>query len=154
VAGRWCEGDAVTTPAELIDHHDIVAIAIRYAWALDTNDWEALDAVFAEDATVDFMGSKHEGRAAIKDRISGALGRMDDSQHIVSNHEVVLDGDRARHRCYLQAQHIRADVEGGKLFIIAGRYEDDMVRTADGWRIQHRSLIRMWSDGNPEVVRR
>jgi len=145
--------DGATTPGALIDEHDVIAAAIRYTWALDTRDWAELDNVFTADATVDFMGSAHRGIEAIKERISRSLGRMDGSQHIVSNHEVRLEGDSAHHRCYLQAQHIRASVEGGSLFIIAGRYEDDMVRTRAGWRIQHRALIKMWSDGNPAVVK-
>lgn len=145
----------MTTPDELVDTHDVIATAVRYTWALDSHDWDALDDVFVPGATANFMGSLHEGRDAIKERISRSLGRMDGSQHIVSNHEVEFNqgGDRAQHRCYLQAQHIR-DVPGGSLYIVAGRYEDDMVRTDAGWRIHHRSLIMMWSDGNEGVIRR
>ncbi len=44
--------------------------------------------------------------------------------------------------------------EGSPNFIIAGRYEDRLERTPAGWRIRHRDLITMWSEGNPAVVRR
>lgn len=140
----------------LFDERDITATAIRYTWALDANEWDLLDDVFVPDATACFMGgATYENRDAIKDRISSSLTRLDNSQHIVSNHEVTfVDADTARHRCYLQAQHVRAVPEGSPCFIIAGRYEDDMVRTADGWRISHRELIMMWTDGNPAVVAR
>jgi hypothetical protein len=37
--------------------------------------------------------------------------------------------------------------------VVAGRYEDRLVRTADGWRIAHRELITMWTAGNLAVVR-
>jgi len=140
---------------QLADERDIVATAIRYTWALDLHNWDELDDVFVAAATACFMTSQTiEGRDAIKSRISTSLGRMDASQHIVSNHEVILDGDTARHRCYMHAQHVRTVPEGPPLFIIAGRYEDDMVRTSAGWRISHRDLIMMWSDGNEAVIRR
>lgn len=139
----------------LLDHHAIVATAIRYTWALDMREWDQLDDVFLPDATACFMGGDpHPDRNSIKARISSALGRMDHSQHIVSNHQVTIDGDHAIHRCYMQAQHVRKDVDGGSNYIIAGRYEDTMVRVAAGWRISHRDLIMMWGDGNPEVIRR
>ncbi|MSW21594.1 MAG: hypothetical protein F2873_11935 [Actinobacteria bacterium] len=36
---------------------------------------------------------------------------------------------------------------------MAGRYDDDLVRTPTGWRISHRRLVATWADGNPRVVR-
>lgn len=140
--------------AELLDRQAIIDTAIRYTWALDSNEWDMLDDVFIPEATTNFMRAEpEEGLAAIKERVSSSLGHLDDSQHIVSNHQVVLDGDQATHRCYLHAQHIRRGVDGGDLYVVAGRYEDDVVRTADGWRIRHRDLIMMWTDGNRAVVK-
>jgi hypothetical protein len=37
--------------------------------------------------------------------------------------------------------------------MIAGRYEDQLVRTPAGWRIHHRVLTVMWREGNLAVVR-
>ena len=37
---------------------------------------------------------------------------------------------------------------------MAGVYEDELARTADGWRIIHRTLTIHWTDGNPAVVGR
>jgi hypothetical protein len=38
-------------------------------------------------------------------------------------------------------------------YVIAGRYEDELVRTADGWRVSFRRLVVVWTDGNLAVVR-
>ena len=46
----------------------------------------------------------------------------------------------------------RRGVEGGRNFVIAGRYEDRFARTSAGWRIAHRDLIVTWTDGNRRVV--
>ena len=72
---------------------------------------------------------------------------------MVTNHQVQVDGDTARHRCQMQAQHVRHGADGGPNYIVAGRYEDELVRTADGWRIAHRDLVIVWTDGNIRVVR-
>jgi len=134
----------------LADERAVIDVTVAYTWALDGKDFEALRDVFLPDATAE-LGRHLEGIDAIIERIAGALGPLDDSQHLIGNHQVRLDGDQATCRCYLQAQHVRAAAEGGPNFIIAGRYEDRLRRTPAGWRIAHRSLIPMWRDGNPAV---
>jgi hypothetical protein len=136
---------------QLADLQAIVDLTIAYSFALDERLFDDLDDVFVPDATAD-LGWLLEGRDAIKVRIRDALVPLDASQHLVATHQVHIDGDRATGRCYLQAQHVRANADGGSLFMVGGRYEDRYVRTADGWRIDHRSLIVLWTDGNPAVL--
>ena len=149
-------GDSTTSAivAMLLDERDIVALAFRYCRALDTKDWPALANVFLPNATADLSsGVVLEGLDAIVTRIRDALHLLDDSQHLVGNHEVAVDGNTATHRCYLQAQHVRRAATGGPNYLVGGRYEDRLVRTADGWRISHRILTVMWTDGNLLVAR-
>lgn len=136
----------------LVDRAAIVDITHRYCWALDTKDWSVLDTVFTPDANADLTVDL-VGREQILQRIKNALTPMDDSQHMVSNHQIVLNGDSATCRCYLQAQHVRKAAHGGPNFIIAGRYEDQLQRTSEGWRIVFRRLVVMWTEGNPAVGR-
>ncbi|MEY3618629.1 MAG: hypothetical protein RL726_1327, partial [Actinomycetota bacterium] len=74
-------------------------------------------------------------------------------QHLLGNHRVDIDGDRATCSSYLQSQHVRRSAEGGPNFIVAGQYEDTMIRTADGWRIEFRRLSVWWTEGNSRVTR-
>jgi hypothetical protein len=134
------------------DRLAITDLTIAYCWALDTHQWDDLDGVFTTDA-VALLGTECHGLDAIKERVSGALSPLDDSQHMVTNHQITVDGAVGTSRCYLHAQHVRSAAAGGPNFVVAGRYEDRLVRTADGWRIAHRNLITMWTDGNPVVVR-
>ena len=145
-------GDA--TLQALLDERDIVALAARYCRALDTKDWPLLSDVFLPDATAELgVPNRLEGIDAIRHRIRTALEFLDDSQHLVGNHEVTVDGDTGTHRCYLQAQHVREVPDGSPNYMIAGRYEDRVRRTPEGWRIAHRTLTVMWSEGNLAVVR-
>jgi nitrogen fixation-related uncharacterized protein len=137
----------------LQDHHDIVALTHAYCWALDTKQWDDLDNVFLPDATANLGGTEHVDRESIKGRIRKALQSLDDSQHIVATHQITIDGDKARSRCYLHAQHVLRRAEGGPNYIVAGRYEDQLRRTPAGWRIARRDLIVMWTDGNINVTR-
>jgi 3-phenylpropionate/cinnamic acid dioxygenase small subunit len=138
----------------LDDTKAIVDLTVAYAWALDTRRFDELRDVFTADATASLLGVECRGIDAIIERISGALSRLDASQHIVANHQVRIDGDRATCRCYLQAQHVKREVPDGDTFIIAGTYHDDLVRTPKGWRISHRVIAVVWTSGNPLVVKR
>lgn len=136
----------------LVDRAAIVDLTVRYTWALDSKNWDDLDNVFLAEATA-FLTEELSGVAAIKERVTRALSHLDESQHIVANHQIVIDGDRASCRCYLQAQHVRRSAHGGPNFIVAGRYHDQLIRKAAGWRIARRELVIMWTEGNPAVAR-
>ena len=134
------------------DVNAIIDVTIAYCWAIDSKDWEALRNVFLPDATA-LLGDERVGIESIIDRIRAALSSLDASQHIISNHQVAVTGDGATSRCYLQAQHVRRAADGGPNYIVAGRYQDRLVRTDDGWRIIRRDLLVDWTAGNVRVVR-
>ena len=136
------------------DEKAIVDLTIAYAWALDTKQFDDLRLIFAADAVGDLAGVHCEGLDAITARIERPLSRLDATQHLVSNHQVHVDGDTATCRCYLIGQHVKKGTPGGDTFVIAGTYEDELARTSDGWRIAHRTLDVVWTDGNPAVIGR
>ena len=141
------EGHSPEKTAQMLaDRAAIVDLTHRYCWALDTHDWEDLDSVFTQDACGDLLADV-VGREAIKTRVRTALTPLHQTQHLVANHQIILNGDAATCRCYLQAQHVRVKDAGGDNFIIAGRYEDELLRTPDGWRISFRRLVVMWTQG-------
>ena len=136
---------------EIQDRQEIIDLTIAYGWLLDHGPRERLDTVFTPDAVANYMGDEFNSLAEIIEKVESALGRLTISQHLVSNQQVQLNGDEATCRCYLQAQHTLEGTEGGDNYIVAGRYEDELIRTPDGWRITHRALIGDWTDGNPKV---
>ena len=138
----------------MADREDIIDLAVRYTWALDTKNVEGLREVFTPDATALLRGVECNGVEAIIARIGGSILRLDRTQHLVGNHQVTVDGDTGTHRCHLQSQHVKEGTEGGDNFIVGGYYEDRVVRTADGWRIAHRLMQQTWTDGNPSVTKR
>ena len=141
------------TPEQIVDRQAIVDVCVSYALALDSRDWVRLRACFTEDAVADYSGlGINEGYQAIERTCRAALEPLTASQHLLGNHLVIVDGDRARSTCYFQAQHVREGLPDGTHHIVAGRYDDRFVRTAVGWRISHRTLSVMWTSGNPAVL--
>ncbi len=97
------------------------------------------------------LGGQH-GIDAVIQRVSSALGHLRASQHMVSTHQVTVEGDTATGRCYVLAQHVAPSDLGGGRFLVGGRYEDRYVRTGVGWRIAARRIVIMWTEGDPAVV--
>ena len=139
---------------ELLDRQAIVDLTIAYCYALDGRRFDDLDAIFTDDAKTDYGSITCDGLDEIKEKVRVSISPLDATTHMVMNHVVRIDGDRATSSCYLLSQHLKAGTPGGDLYMIAGRYEDDVVRTDDGWRIAFRRLVRVWTDGNREVGRR
>ena len=90
----------------LADERAVINLVSRYCWALDAKRFDELHNVFTPDAFAILGGTECHGIDAIIKRISSALTRLDVSHHLVGSHLVEVDGDRATHQCYLQAQHV------------------------------------------------
>ncbi len=136
------------------DRQAIVDVCTNYALALDSRDWPLLRTCFTDDAVADYGGPANEGYEAIEQTCRAALEPLVASQHLLGNHLVAVDGDQAGSTCYFQAQHVMEGLPGGTHYIVAGRYDDELVRTPSGWRITHRTLTVLWTSGNPEVLSR
>ena len=67
--------------------------------------------------------------------------QLESTQHFVGNLTVQVDGDTASMSSYVQATHYHAD---GRTWTTGGRYDDELVRAADGWRICRRHFTRQY----------
>jgi hypothetical protein len=139
----------------LIDHNAIVALCVQYATALDSRNWALLRDCCVSDIVADYAGiGRIDGYEALEEVCRAALEPLQASQHMIGNHAVVVNGDEASGTTYFRAQHIRLGTPGGDRYIVAGIYTDRFVRRDQRWRIAHRKLDVVWSDGNPAVLER
>lgn len=117
---------------------DLAAIArlnTVYGDAVSRRDAEAWGATWAADATWNLMGHEVAGRAAIVALWRQAMAGFDAVSFIAMPGPVRLDGDQASARC--QTQEVLRTV-AGQVRRVAGVYDDEFVRTADGWRYRRR----------------
>lgn len=143
-----------TATQDLTDRAGIVDTVLAYATAVDTRDWATLRTLFTEDACWEYpaSGERQSGPAAIVARITASIERLDATQHLNGNHVATLRGDEADHTCYFHAQHVRRGLPDGEHFLAAGRYDDQLRRTPDGWRFTRRRITSVWTEGNLAVI--
>ena len=119
------------------DIHDLYA---RYVSALNTKAYELFDTVFLPDAVVDAtaFGGIVAPWPEFRPWLLRAVAPMAWCQYRTHNVLAQIDGSMAAVRAPFSA-----DVglpSGGITYHVrdAGTYVDELVRTADGWRVRHR----------------
>ena len=134
----------------LIDEAEIHRLLTRYAEALDTRDYAALDEVFTENATSNYEGiGKFDGREAIRGLMRRALEQCGPTQHLLGTVRIeLIDDSHARARCYLAAIHVGKGEYEGKLYTVWGEYRDRLEKVTAGWRIVHRELAGIHAEGD------
>ena len=136
----------------VIDKQAIMDLQVRYSMAIDGGRYDDLDEVFAPDVIADYgHAGQHQGVETIKDACREALDPLTSSQHQNGNHWAEIDGDTARAGCYFTVHQFLEGTPGGDHFRMGGRYDDELVRSPNGWRITKRELRVLWSEGNPAV---
>jgi ketosteroid isomerase-like protein len=140
---------ATTTTQNFADHLEIQQVINLYASAIDKHQWSALESVFTEDAEADFIElGVFKGRQTISDLISSVLTQCSVTQHLLGNINIEVEGDTASASCYLSALHVGLGDYAAETMTVWGEYKDKLVRTSEGWRIVHRTLVSMYSEGD------
>ena len=124
-----------------------------YALAVDTHRWDLFDDVFTADIAIDFGGpAAWQNRDALKAAFAAIHEPFRSTQHFTSNHQIRIVGDDATATSYVRGMFMRNMPAGGDLFESTGWYDDALIRTPHGWRIQRRSSRMTWWGGNPKVL--
>lgn len=124
------------------------AIRGRIYWscrALDRLDRALLREQFHADATVDY-GSIYCG--AIDGFVAVAMafqGAMRDTQHLVGNVSIDVQGPLATAESYVHAHHVIVRVGERVQLMVGARYLDRLERRDGDWRIAFRTELIDWA---------
>jgi 3-phenylpropionate/cinnamic acid dioxygenase small subunit len=131
----------------MTDRDELVDLVCALAEHLDGRRWDRFGEVLTVDASAYGIGG---GPDAIAAGTRHYLENCGPTQHLVAGHRVAVDGDRARITSRARVFHQAADGLGS--YEVLGTYEDDAVRTADGWRIAHRTFVAEVELGDISVI--
>ena len=133
----------------LEDKQALQELLVSYARSCDDRDWPRYCSLFIPEAEIDYTGAY--GRSGRRDEIvdwveaimSGPA--LQHTQHLLSNIEITLKGDRAAGR----ADYLNPDVftrpAGRELLVNGGIYDFTAVRTDEGWRFSSLAARILWS---------
>ncbi|GAC1654155.1 MAG: nuclear transport factor 2 family protein [Mycobacterium sp.] len=122
------------------DKEQIAEVLTRYATGIDFKDWALLRTCWTEDVDVDYGDvGRHCGADAITDLMEQLHDGMGPTYHRLTNVAIAVDGDRATARSYVHAVLQAIPDDPGSWVEALGHYDDELVRTSDGWRISRRT---------------
>ena len=141
---------------EISDRLEIQELMIRYARAIDTQDYALLDTCFLPDAHVDYTasGGTKGVYPEVRAWLEKALAPFATMMHMIGNTTLELDGDKANSRTYVINPMGFPKPDGSvHMFTVGAHYVDKLVRTGDGWRIAERIEEAVYMDGTlPEAL--
>jgi ketosteroid isomerase-like protein len=127
-------------PFELAARESIRDLVARYNANGDAGRFDALLALFAEDATLELADAVHRGKTAIRALFEGVARRTGGDgpakfiRHFVATHQIdVLSETQARGRCYFAVLTDRGLDHWG-------RYVDEYCRAGDRWLFRARKV--------------
>lgn len=130
----------------LLDERAIEQVYIRYCEIVDAKRFDDLHEIFTEGASGDYTQALGPGVIS-PDRGSliasmhanlGASSNCGPTHHNVGNFRIIVDGDRASARVHYYAEHLGQGDHPGEHYSMWGEYDDQLVRTAKGWRVSQR----------------
>ena len=128
--------------SEREDRQDIADVLVRYATGIDRRDWPLFRTVFTDDCELDYgVIGTWKGVDAVTDFMEKTHELAGHTLHRLSNQVIEVDGDKAVARTYVDALIMVGDEGAGVNGV--GFYDDEIVRTSDGWRIARRRFTNV-----------
>ncbi len=123
---------------EISDRMEIQDLIVDYSHAIDSRNWDGLDAVFTPDAIIDYtaVGGARGTLPEIKKWLAEAMEAFSTFQHMSATSKITIHGDTAEGRTILHNPMVWK--ESGEMFYCGVWYVDRYVRTPEGWRIAER----------------
>lgn len=134
------------------DRAAITSTIEAIATGADLHQWDAVHASFAPEVELDYGTPERLTPEQIVARWRPLLSAFDATQHVLSDVEVTVEGDRASARSRFQATHLLRGAPGGEVWTLAGRYEHDLTRGPAGWKVTRMRMAPGESSGNGKLL--
>ncbi len=144
------------SPRSILSIIQIGDLITDYADAIDTLDIDRLDTLFTPDAYIDYsaMGGAVGSYSVVKAFLKEALPVFANTQHMISNFQIKLDGDKATGKimCFNPMELNMGEDQQNAIFFLGLWYIDEYVKTDDGWRIAKRSEEKSYDFNTPDFM--
>lgn len=127
------------------DRIAIEELVTEYAWRLDHRRFEAVLELFTPDAELRIRGQRVEGAEGLRawlDQRAASEGRRS-SQHQMTMVRLEPTGDGAVEGTAALVLHVAKSGSGSTYIDLVGEYQDEYVRTPEGWRFRRRVLVTL-----------
>jgi|SRR4051812_11890322 hypothetical protein len=139
----------------LTDRAELIELLSRYADIADLKEFTELPGrVFTDPVTLDFesvagIPPMTVPLADYVEVLKAVFAPFVATHHAITGHVVDIDGDSATIHAHVRAEHwLPAELagEGPNRWLVVGFYDNEAVRTADGWRLSSVKLTSTYQE--------
>lgn len=137
----------------LRDRASITNVVNAVGTFADLEKWSQLQQLFTAEVTVDYT-SLFEGEVQnisseqLITQWKSVLPGFDATQHIITNHQVTVDGDEAKAIAYVRATHKLGD----EMWVVGGYYVDELVKIDGVWKLKAIQYNALYEEGDRYLV--
>ncbi|MEU8616178.1 nuclear transport factor 2 family protein [Actinoplanes sp. NPDC048791] len=144
----------------LDDRAELSELLSRYADIADLKEFTELPGlVFTDPLTIDFesVAGIPPMTVPLSDYVGivrASFASFTATHHAITGHVIAVDGDRANIHAHVRAEHwLPAELagDGPDRWLVAGFYDNEAVRTPDGWRLSRVKLTAAHQE-NPQLA--
>lgn len=138
---------------QLRDRIAITDVVNSVGTLADLKQWLQLQQLFADEVTVDYT-SLFGGKAQtipseqLMSQWQSVLPGFDATQHLITNHQITINGDTATVIAYVRATHRLGD----GMWVVGGYYVDELVRTHNGWKLTAIQYNALYEEGDRSLI--
>ena len=139
----------------LEDRAELVELISHYADIADLKEFTTLPGrVFTDVLTLDFESVTGMAPMTIPlsdyvEALRASFAPFKATHHAITGHVVDLDGDTAKIHAHVRAEHWPP--AGGAPWLVVGFYDNEAVRTPDGWRLNRVKLTAIHQENQPTM---
>ncbi|MDX6740631.1 nuclear transport factor 2 family protein [Actinocorallia sp. A-T 12471] len=143
----------------LSDRADLIELLGRYADVVDLKEFTELPGlVYADPVTLDFTSVVGLPATTVPlgdyvEVLRASFAPFVATHHTITGHVIEVDGDRATIHAHVRAEHwVAKEVagDGPDRWLVVGFYDNEAVRTPDGWRLSRVKLTAVHQE-NPHL---
>lgn len=142
----------------LSDRAELIELMSHYADIADLKEFTELPGkVFTDPLTLDFSSVANipptsTPLADYVEILRASFAPYTATHHAITGHVIEIDGDTATIHAHVRAEHWLPDgyTEGPNRWLVVGFYDNEAVRTPEGWRLNRVKLTSAHQE-NPHL---
>lgn len=138
---------------KLVDRAEIIDAVNIIGMGADLRDWKACRAAFADRVLTDYtsLNGGTPNTVAADTLVTGWADFFSKifkaTQHMITNHIVTVNGDRATCTSHFRAHHIYLGGESGKTWTLGGFYNHGLTRIKGRWKVTQMKMTWTYEEG-------
>lgn len=133
---------------------EVIQSLVKGFNATDRKDFETSSLLWTDEVIIDFGGVKAQQVMKADDLANWAKIAYQHmtTMHITFNHEVNIVGDKATVHSYGRALHKQKVSKGEDFWFIYARYEHELTKVGDVWKVSKLYMLPVFEEGNSNLV--